>query len=381
MKRLQLFLLTGVMVGLGACHKAEPPAAPLRAVMVMHPVATDQTIGSYAGEVKARQESALAFRVAGKVSQRLVDVGDRVQAGQVLATLDNSDANQQLSAARAQLESAQSAAKTANTELGRYKQLIDDNAVSRSQFDQIQNQYNNARAALNQAQANYQVTANQTDYTTLRADKSGVITARNVEVGQVMAAGQAAYTLALDGDREVLIGVPEQTIKQFHVKQPVQVSLWSNPTALLPAYVREIAAAADSSRTFAVRVALVDGHAPVSIGQSARVFTAQPAASNVMQLPLSAVTAEDQQAYVWVFDQASSTLRKANISIGTYGRDSVPVLSGLTPNDWVVVAGVHLLHAGQKVNAVTHDNQPINPSQPSLAKGELEGVNTTGKGG
>lgn len=364
MKQLHLILMSGVMGLLTACSQPEPPPAPLRAVMVTHPTGVDQSINSYAGEVRARQESALSFRVAGKVSQRLVDVGDQVQAGQVLARLDNTDANLQLSTAQAQLESAKSAEKTAKTELSRYQQLIGENAVSRSQFDQVQNQYNNAHSALMQAQANSRVVANQSDYTTLRADKNGVIVARNIEIGQVVSAGQPAYSLAIDGEREVLIGVPEQTIKKFHVKQPVKVSLWSNPDILLPAYVREIAAAADNSRTFAIRVSFQDRHAPVSIGQSARVFTSEQVMDRVLSVPLSAVTAEGSQAYVWVVNPVTSQLKKANISIGAYGRDSVPVLSGLQPHDWVVVAGVHLLHEGQKVNAINRDNQPV-----SLAAG------------
>lgn len=369
MKSRFFIIFSGLALILTACSKTDTPPAPAKIVMVTHPAGQASGFSSYAGEVKARQESVLSFRVAGKISQRLLDVGDQVRAGQVLATLDATDANLQVNAAKAQLDSAASAEKTAKTELSRYQQLVGSNAISRSQFDQIENQYKNAKSALQQAQANYDVVSNQSNYSVLRADKSGVIVARNIEIGQVVAAGQAAYSVAIAGDREVLIGVPEQAIGQFKVNQPVQVSLWSKPDALMPAYVREIAAATDASRTFAVRVAFRGQNAAVSIGQSARVFTQQPAASGALSLPLSAITAEGQQSYVWVVNPKASQLQKVSVVLGTYGRDSVPVLSGLKNSDWVVVAGVHLLRDGQKVRAINRDNQPVELNTTATARG------------
>src|SRR5690554_3110540 len=162
-------------------------------VMVTTPKTSHQELKSYAGDVQARQQTALAFRVGGQVTQRFVDVGDQVKVGQVLATLDVKDAQLQLNVARAQLDSAQSAAKIAQDELQRFQQLLPMNAVSRSQYDAIDNQYKSAVAALKHAQSNYAVAQNQTVYNRLVANKNGVITARNIEVGQVVAAGQAAY--------------------------------------------------------------------------------------------------------------------------------------------------------------------------------------------
>jgi len=174
--------------------------------------------------VQARQQTALAFRVGGQIIERYVDVGDQVKVGQVLAKLDVKDAQLQLNAAKAQLESAQSAAKIAADERQRFKQLLPMNAVSRSQYDAVDNQYKSAMSALKQAQSNYQVTSNQTGYNQLIANKNGVITARNIEVGQVVAAGQAAYQMAIAGDREVVIGVPEQAISEIKVGQTAWVT-------------------------------------------------------------------------------------------------------------------------------------------------------------
>lgn len=357
----------GLVLLTTACQRQEsPPEAP-RTVMVTHPVLNQSSVNSYAGEVRSREESVLSFRVPGKISQRLVNVGDRVTANQPLARLDATDADLNLNAAKAQLESAKSAASTAKTELDRYQQLVGSNAVSRSQYDQIANQYKNAQAALQQAQSSYEVARNQSDYSLLTANKSGVIVARQIEVGQVVAAGQAAYTLAIDGEREVLIGIPEQLISQFKERQAVKVSMWSDPNRLWPAYVREISPAADASRTYAVRVSFEDPHAPVKIGQSARVFVSNTAAPDELQVPLSSVSAEQSRSFVWVLDGKSSSLQRRFVSIGTYGRDSVPVLSGLNRDDWVVVGGVHMLHEGQKVSPVDRDNRPVTAAPATAA--------------
>lgn len=332
-------------------------------VMVTQPSSLHLEQKSYAGEVQARQQTALAFRVAGQVTQRFADVGDQVKVGQVLATLDVQDAALQLNAARAQLESAQSAAKVASDELQRFQQLLPMNAVSRSQYDAVKNQYQHAMAQLKQAQSNYAVSSNQTDYNQLRATKNGVITERNIEVGQVLAAGQVAYQLAIDGEREVVIGVPEQAVAEIRVGQEATVSLWSQPDSRFTGTVREISPAADQSRTFKVKVALREGNAQIQLGQSARVFLTRQA-NQGLYVPLSSVSATGQQAFVLVL-QADSTVRQTPVTLGAYGRDSVPVLSGLQAQDYVVMGGVHLLRDRQKIRPINRDNQAVQAVNPT----------------
>ena len=360
---LWIFSIAWFGMLLAGCQQKEAPSAPAKIVMVAHPVAAAPGSSNYSGEVRARQEANLSFRVGGKVTQRLVDVGSQVIKGQVLAVLDPTDANLQLNAAKAQLDSALAVERTAQTELSRYRQLLPENAISRSQFDQVENQYKTARSNAQQARANYEVVSNQAAYATLRADKNGVIVTRHIEVGQVVSAGQPIYTVAIDGERDVVVGVPEQVVNQLRVRQPVQVSLWSNADQLLPAYIREISPAADASRTFAVRVALSNSNGmdktPVNIGQSARVFIRMANNHQELSIPLAALTAEQQNSYVLVFNPATNTLIKKSVKIGAYGRDSVPVLAGLNAQDWVVIGGVHLLQVGQTVRAVNRDNQPI----------------------
>ncbi|MDV2470222.1 efflux RND transporter periplasmic adaptor subunit [Acinetobacter chinensis] len=352
-------------VTLWGCSKEQPAAEQIPFVMVAQPATSHLDQKSYAGEVQARQQTALAFRVGGQITERLVDVGDRVKVGQVLAKLDVKDAQLQLNSARAQLESAQSAAKVAGDEFKRFQQLLPINAVSRSQYDAVKNQYDAALASLKQAQSNYDVSANQTGYNQLVANKNGVITQRNIEVGQVVSAGQAAYQLAMDGDREVVIGVPEQAVSSIKDGQDAWITLWSRPEDKFAAYVREISPAADQSRTFSVKVALREGQSAIQLGQSARVFFSQNV-QNVLSVPLSSVSATSNQAYVWVVNP-DQTIRKVNVTLGAYGRDSVPVLSGLKPGEWVVVGGVHLLHEKQKIKPVDRENRAVTVQKGAAA--------------
>ena len=347
-------LLSLVMVG---CNKQEQAPEQLKIVMVTQPKTSSQQLHSYAGEVQARQQTNLAFRVGGQIVERSADIGDRVSVGQVLARLDVKDANLELNAARAQLEQAQSTLANAQAELKRFGQLLPANAVSRSQYDSVENQYKSAQSSLKQAQSNYAMAQNQSQYNQLRANKNGVITSREIEVGQVVAAGQTAYQLALDGEREVLIGVAENAVRDLRVGQSATVSLWSAPDQRYDAYVREISPAADQSRTFQVKVALRDRSQAIQLGQSARVYF-QTATDAQLSIPLSSVSAIDEKPYVWVINP-NQTLKRTWVQLGEYKHDRVPVKAGLQPDHWVVVGGVHLLREKQKVRLVDVNNRPV----------------------
>ena len=343
---------------LAACgQETAPPAAP-RPALVVQPQPASAAADSYPGEVRARFEPELAFRIGGKVSKRLVEEGQPVKADQPLAELDPQDVRLQLQANRAQLAAAQANLALVQTERERYQKLLDRQMVSRSQFDNAENLYRAGLARLKQAQAEADVAGNQADYAVLRAPQAGVISKRQVEVGQVVAAGQTVFTLAADGEREVVIGLPEQQFARFAIGQPVSVELWSQPNQRYPARIRELSPAADPrSRTFAARIAFDSSKAPAELGQSARVFVAhegQPA----LALPLSAVTAEQGQAYVWRVDK-DKRLQRVAVRLGAYGADSVPVLDGLAPGDWIVAAGGHVLREGQQVRPVDRSNRDV----------------------
>jgi multidrug efflux system membrane fusion protein len=351
-------LMTTVVM-LSACHHSEPEKPTPRPAIVAQPGTADVLLNSYSGEVTARFQPQLSFRVDGKIIKRLVDVGDTVKQGQALAQLDPQDAQLQLNAAKAQLASAESAERIAKAELARYKLLLAPNAISRSQYDQVENRYKAAESALTQAKSQLSLATNQIEYTILRAPQNGKIVQRQVEAGQVVTAGQAAYTLATQGDREVLIGIPEQDESHFHVGQAVTVTVWSQPNARFPAHVREISPAADTSRTFATRIAFDELDPAVDIGQSARVFTNDVASRSLLSLPLSAITAEQGAAYVWVVNTTTSHLKRTQIQVGVYGRNTATISAGIQPTDWVVIAGVQLLHDGQQIQAVDRQNRAI----------------------
>jgi multidrug efflux system membrane fusion protein len=344
---------------LGACGDSEVARTPIRPAMVVQPQPAEASMRVFAGEVRARLEAELAFRIGGKVSKRLVEVGARVKKNQPLAELDPQDVRLQLEAVRAQVTAAEANLQLVRAERDRYKILQGRQLVSRSQYENAENQYRAGAARLKQMRAEYQVANNQADYAVLRAPQDGVVFQRQVEVGQVVAAGQTVFSLAADGEREVLISLPEQNFEGFAIGQAVTVQLWSQPDQRFAGSIRELAPAADPrSRTFAARVAFSAGQVPAELGQSARVFIAADGAVP-LSVPLSALTAQGGEPYVWVVDPHTSTLLRTPVQVGAYGEDSVPVLEGLQADDWVVAAGVQVLREGQQVRPVDRDNRAV----------------------
>jgi multidrug efflux system membrane fusion protein len=244
-------------------------------------------------------------------------------------------------------------------ERDRYKTLMDRQMVSRSQYDNAENLYRSGEARLKQIKAEFNVSTNQASYAVLRAPQDGVVAKRAVEVGQVVAAGQTVFTLATDGEREVLISLPEQSFGRFKVGQPVSVELWTQPDQRFAGRIRELSPAADpKSRTFAARISFTGGKVPAELGQSARVFV-QTTDVIPLSVPLSALTAENGATYVWVVS-ANNTLKKTPVRVGAFGEKTVPVLEGLNASDWVVAAGVHVLLEGQQVRPVDRSNRVVN---------------------
>ncbi|MCQ6258952.1 efflux RND transporter periplasmic adaptor subunit [Pseudomonas sp. Q11] len=356
---LPLALPVSLVFLLSACGQDEPVPLAVRPAMVVQPEPSGQATDSYPGEVRARFEPDLAFRIGGKVSRRLVEEGQRVKANQPLAELDPQDVRLQLEATRAQVAAAEANLNLVRAERDRYKTLMERQMVSRSQYDNAENLYRSGAARLKQIKAEFDVASNQASYSVLRAPQDGVVARRSVEVGQVVSAGQTVFTLATDGEREVLISLPEQGFGRFKIGQPVSVELWSQPDQRFSGRIRELSPAADPrSRTFAARVAFTAGSVPAELGQSARVFI-QTGDQVSLSVPLSALTAENGATYVWVVN-GNNTLKKAPVRVGSFGEKTVPVLEGLSPNDWVVAAGVHVLLDGQQVRPVDRSNRVVN---------------------
>ena len=351
-------LVAALAVALAACGKTEAPVESAHPVLVVQPAGgAASAFSAYAGEIRAREESALSFRIGGSLVKRLVDAGDRVRRGQLLAELDPGDAGLQTAAAQAEMARL-------GGDLERYRALVAQKLVSQSAFDAQQ-------AAYRAARAQYELMRNQSAYTRLLAPRDGVIATRLAEAGQTVAAGQTIYTLAGDAGREVAIALPESRIRDVQVGQPVLVELWSAPGERMPGHVREISPAADpQARTYAARVAL-DGDAAsaVDLGQSARVYMQEHGEAAALNVPLSAVQrgADGKAASLWVVDPRSRRVHLAPVRLGTYAEDVVPVLGGVAANAWVVAAGGHLLREGQLVAPVDRDNRPVLEAMPAAA--------------
>lgn len=349
-------VLTVVVAGCGG--KAAPVERP-RPVLVTHPAGAATAAASFAGEIRAREEATLSFRVGGNLVERRVDVGDHVRRGDLLAVLEPSDLQAQARAAQAQLLAAEAQLQRARADQSRYARLGREQLVSRSTIDAQNAAAAAAQGEVNAARAALQVARNQAAYTQLRAPRDGVVAQRLAEAGQVVAPGQPVFTLAGDGGREVLFAVPEGRVRSIRPGEAIGVELWSTPGTRLAGRIREVAPAADpASRTWAVRASLNAG-AATELGASARVFLETRTAEG-LALPLAALQRDAQGGTaVFVVDPATGTARLRPVRVGAFGTASVPVLRGVTAADWVVAAGGHLLRDGHKVQPVDRDNRPV----------------------
>jgi len=343
----------------GCASEAKVAAAPKPAVVERPKDAATHDLAVYSGSIHARYESALGFRVAGKIKQRRVDLGAQVKKGEVLAELDPQDAELALSSARAQAAWSKADLALAQAELERHKSMLDKRLISQSLYDAKVNAHEAAKARAEQASAQLAVSANQSRYNELRADADGVITAVSGEPGQVVAAGQAVVTLAHDGEREVLISVPEGRIKEFAPAAPVAIELWSATGQRYEGKVREVAAEADAiTRTYSVRVSVSGSDPSVKLGMTARVYQLAESTGG-LSVPLSALAAKDGKPGVWRVDPKTQQVKLVPVEVLAYGERTAALRGGITRYDWVVVAGVHKLTEGQTVKAVDADLKTV----------------------
>lgn len=343
-------LVAGVLIS--GCSRPEPTPEPVRAVKVMTVgLSTLESGHEFAGEVRARVESRLGFRVAGKLTVRAVEVGQRVQAGQLLAQLDPQDYRLAADAARAQVMAAQTQRDLAAADYRRFKDLKDQHFISGAELDRRDAALKAAQAQLEQAQAQLSAQGNQAAYTRLVADAAGVVTAVDAEVGQVVAPGTPVVRVAVDGPRDVLFAVPEDQLGQWHIGQASPARAWAS-SAVYTGRVREVAASADPvTRTFGIKLALQGLDMP-ALGST--VYVAHPrleaAAAPVIKLPTSALRQQGQGSAVWVLDTASMQVRSVPVQVATADGNDAVIASGLQPGQQVVVAGVHVLSPDQKVS-------------------------------
>lgn len=354
MKKILLMVLTAT--GLAACQQSAPPQQlPRPALVVTVGATTTPAPTVLVGEIRSRYETVQGFRVAGKIVQRKVEVGNTVRKGQVMASLDAADAGLSAAAAQSEVAAAEAEAALAQAELERQKQLYTKKFIALSALDVHEARNKSAQARLQQARSQAAVAGNQSRYTHLVADRDGVITEIRAEPGQVVEAGEPVVRISVQGALEAAVAVPESRMQGVRMGTPAEIRLWAGQETLYRGKVREVAPAADgATRTFAVRVALEPTQselAEIRQGMTAGVRFYHDDNAGFL-LPSNAVTQISGKTVVWVVDDKTGQVHPRPVTAGVFREDGVPVTGGVSPGEKVVIAGLHKLVEGQVVRPV-----------------------------
>jgi len=351
-----------LLLALTGCAQQNQAQQAIRPVNVVR-ITSQETNNDrpYPGEVRPRYETVLSFRVAGKVVFRSVEIGDKVEKGQILARLDPSDYRLAKQNLEAQLIAAKAEREYSRDDLDRYRELYAENTVSQPELDRRETLYIGAEQKVGALEAQLGQIGNQLAYTDLQADRDGVVTGLEVETGQVLAAGQPIIKIAQLEEKEIPIDIPEQRLADIGLQQEVSVSLWAGGDRRFKARIREIAAAADPfSRTYRAKVTLLEGQEDARFGMTATVWIPANTADHP-GVPLSAVfTPQNRpgQTCVWLIDEHSATVKATPIQIIATLPEQRLAVSGLTAGQLVVSAGSNRLREGQTVRIP----QPFRPS-------------------
>ncbi len=336
---------------LSACNRAvdapPPEVRPVRAITIEQRAGGDSI--ALTGSVQAQTEINLAFRIDGRMLERTANVGENVQPGQLVARLDSQNEESSLQAAQAQLLAARARLSEARNNFERFRDLVAENAVSRSSFEQAESAMKTAESQVETAQTQVTLAQNRLSYTRLVSDTAGVVTAQGAEPGEVVGAGRMIVQVAREGGRDAVFDVPARIKDAAPTNAPITVVLTSDPKVTATGSVREVAPRADPvTGTFRVRVRLNNPPPAMRLGATVTGRVKLAAAASI-EVPPSAVVRSDRQAAVWVVDPKTGTVAARNIEIRSSDPNRVEVASGLNPGDVVVTAGVQALRAGQKV--------------------------------
>jgi RND family efflux transporter MFP subunit len=340
-------LLLGASALLAGCHAGDPAPPTPRNVLVQAASSAPSNSGTFTGEIRARHEVDLAFRVGGKIAARLVDAGAEIKAGQALARLDPSDLQLAAAASRAQLAAAESDLTTTRADRERYAGLLARKFVSQGAFDTKDNAFNSAQARLEQARAQNQISGNQAAYGTLSSEFPAIVTAVLADAGQVVSPGQAVLRIARPEEKEVAIAIPENRIAELKAAKQLQVSLWADQKISLRGELRELSPAADpATRTYAARIRLLNPPPEVRLGMTARVMLDSSTDSGLL-VPLSAVIDLGQGPLVRVVSNGKVTPRP--VQVAQFREDGVSISAGLQAGELVIISGAGKLVDGQEV--------------------------------
>src|SRR4051812_44262804 len=352
-------LLTGAMlalsvIALSGCQETTAekavPGRPVLVATVKYEAASPER--SFVGTIKPRIETDMGFRVPGKIAKRLVEVGQTVDLGQPLATLDEVDLKLQAEQAEAEFRAATGVLVQAGAAEQRAKDLRAKGWATDAQLDQARAAADEARARLNRAERSVDLTKNSLSYATLVADTRGVVTATLIDAGQVVASGQTAVRVARFAEKEAVVAIPETLVGRAK-DGTASVTLWSEPNKKYAAKLREIAPAADpATRTYLAKFSLPDAGDKVSLGMTATLTLADHATERVARVPLSALFSQGGDPSLYIVD-ASGDVALKPVVVKAYESNDVVITSGADEGAKVVVLGVQKLDPAQKVRVVS----------------------------
>ncbi|MGO4667771.1 efflux RND transporter periplasmic adaptor subunit [Bosea sp. 2RAB26] len=338
------------VLALAACQNQEAAPSEGRPVRVVKveagKLANDIKLS---GEIQAEKNVGLGFRIGGRVAERPVNVGDRVAAGQIVARLDPSLERNALTAAKATLEAARGEVNTTRNTFERQERLMAQGFTTRPRFDQSLKAQEAAQAQFEDAEAQVELAQDRLGFTELRAGVSGVVTARSIEPGEVVQAGQVVLQLAREDGRDAVFNVPATLLETLEGDTPIRVALAEAPTVSAFGRVREVAPQADPvTRTFGVRIGLIDPPEEMRLGSTV-VGTMELTSASIVSVPASALTQQDLSPAVWIVDPVKSTVSLRNVDVLRFDPGLVIVSQGLEPGDVIVSGGIQALHPGQRV--------------------------------
>lgn len=341
-------LLAGL--GLTACQRAAPPAAPDTQVLAVQAGRADGSETALPAQIQPRYSTDLSFRVGGKLIARAVHVGDHVRQGQILARLDPTDAAAQLDAARAAQQAAAHRLRFAGQQLQRDQAQMAQDLIARAQLEQTQDAYAAAQAGLREANAQLKQAQNQHDYHVLRAEHDGLITAENGETGATLAAGQPVYTLAWSSGLDVWVDVGSQERTRWPIGARAHLQATELPGTVFEAVVREAADHENSlSGSYRIKLSVQDSKGALRPGMTATVSAPGQREGGAVRIPAGALFHQGEKPAVWIIAPGSSRLQLRPVVVTAYRAGEVLIGQGVAPGEWIVAAGVHHVHEGEKV--------------------------------
>jgi len=368
LSRLLLVSALGLLAACGKPAAVSDDVRPVRVIAVQ--TSANHAVAEFSGEVRPRIETRAGFQVGGRITKRMVEIGQTVKSGQPLATVDPQDYRLNEQSAQAALAAAAVDRNQQRADYKRFEELQAKGFISAADLERRKATLDGAEARYLQTEASARATANQSDYAVLRAPHDAVVIAIDAEVGQVVAAGQSIVRLAGNNEKEVAIAIPEQQLQLLRAAREVQVRLWSGGDPI-KGTLRELSPVADSAtRTFPARIALVNPPASVALGMTATVIFEVPSSGSDLVLPTQTLWLEGGKTHVWIFDPASATVRRTVVEVGNVAGNDVLVRQGVKAGDLVVSAGVHQLKDGQKVKRLGELEPAVREPLPATVKPE-----------